>query len=553
MVGAPVREWVRRSFRRVLPVLVAALIAAGCGSAPSRSAAASAEPGGGGTSTPPPSGTAGVVFDYVTLDADPSDPNPINGGVAPSGTNRVGFVRARADSGNNAPRPVSAILVLLGGHTLGGGEFLYLAPELINLADGDLEVWLEDRRCHFLEDDRGLDRAKEIRDPKVAHDYYFGGQPIDGQVFAGFLPGRGRATDFMSEWGLDLELRDIRRILSLVPEAGRRTNLFLGGHSRGVAFAQAYASHLFADGHLGSDDLAGLVLIDGGPKGGGPTSEQEYLDWIRWIRTGVVARYATFPPVVTPFYTLIPILAMAAADDFANPSDPSLGPGGIWPYRGAADLVFRALFLGKNITLTNEAVFGVFVDKQFAAIEILTGNLGTLDGGPVQHLVKRDIPSSEETTYIWVRGSQTVPPEPGDIQALIHTFFAGPTPALEPYYPARVDLDLATAEDAMFRTEGTWRDAYFVQRNDRVDAPVYALATALLSASPDYQNYRDSLAPVRGGNAPRDVTGFHLLAIPEWDHLDPIMARPEMNPFYPDLWAWLQETASGSVQIPAIP
>ena len=65
----------------------------------------------------------------------------------------------------------------------------------------------------------------------------------------------------MRDWGLELALEDLRRVVKRARRGGRK--LILGGHSLGASTAVAYAAWDFR-GHAGYRDLSGLVLIDGG-------------------------------------------------------------------------------------------------------------------------------------------------------------------------------------------------------------------------------------------------------------------------------------------------
>ena len=92
-------------------------------------------------------------------------------------------------------------------------------------------------------------------DPQRAQDYYLG-----------FRYGRvaGEDAKFVADWGLKLQLADLRSVIRLARAGGRR--VILGGHSAGASTAVAYAAWDFR-GRPGYRDLDGLVLIDGGLSG----------------------------------------------------------------------------------------------------------------------------------------------------------------------------------------------------------------------------------------------------------------------------------------------
>lgn len=493
-----------------------------------------------------------AVFEYIILDAAPAPPNPVSGLGTPDQYNKIGFTRVRADTGLLEPREVSAILVLLSGHSLGGNEFFHLARELVEMTEGDVEVWLQERRSHFMEDNHGLQVAEQMHDPNYAHDYYLGGYEVAGKTFGGFKKALGDQTDHMSEWGLKLELADIRQILALVPQQQRSGTVYLGGHSRGVAFAQCYAAHRFDDGHLGNSDLAGLVLIDGGSREDSPPDAETYLEDIDKLRRSKLPRYITFPPVGPPIYIYIEMLAMAAAEGFGDPDDPEMGPDGVWSRRGIISTLFKVLFRGKDIRMTNEALIGMFIDDDFSIVKLLTGHFGSLTGGPMEQDGKRMRPIDEEALYSWVSSEQSDPVEPSDLQFFIQDIFEGPSNGLDRYYPKRLDMDLEVAWYDNYRTIGTWRTEFFDQRNWEVDAPVYALATGLMDEQNLFIGYRDALGPVRGDTRPRTEAGFHMMFQTEWGHMDPVSARREANPFYPDLIWWMQENSTARVSVPEL-
>ena len=534
-------------------LLAAVFLAAGCSSRPSAGNEGDdgAPPAGGGGDDEFP-GEPVPVVEYVNLEADPAPPNPVTGAVTPPELNRIGFLRFRADTGDAPPRPVSAILLLLGGHTIGTNEFLHLGREMVRMSGGNVEVWAQERRSHFLEDNWGVNRAEDLRDPRIAQGYYFHDQEVDGRTFGGFLNPRGPETEMMSEWGLALEYADIHRILSLVPDGARQTAVFLGGHSRGVAFAEGYAAYLFPDGHRGKDDVAGLVLIDGGARGGGPQTAADYLQQIDDMRRGKMVRTFAIPfsAIAAPIYVELEIAAMAAADGLTDPDDPEMGPDGIWT--GGATVLHALLDVasGRKVTVTNAALFGCLMDNQFALFDLLTGQVGYPTGGAIEHGPKRDRLAESGVVYSWLDGDQVDPPESGSIQLLFWGMFEGPSNVFDRYYAMRWDVELDTAGYGRFETEGTWRDAWFNERTSAVDVPVYALETSLLAGTGEFEAYRDLLAPLRGQDRPRTEAGYHHLLVPQWGHLDPCFARREMNPFYPDLLEWLLETSTGTVRVP---
>ena len=72
----------------------------------------------------------------------------------------------------------------------------------------------------------------------------------------------GEDAKFVSEWGLKVQLGDLRRRRQRL-RGRRRREVILGGHSAGASTAVAYAAWDFG-GRPGYREIDGLVLIDGG-------------------------------------------------------------------------------------------------------------------------------------------------------------------------------------------------------------------------------------------------------------------------------------------------
>ena len=96
-------------------------------------------------------------------------------------------------------------------------------------------------------------------DPDQAYSYYLNGGTVDGKTFK---PVAGASVPFVRDWGLKLELDDLRNVVLKARDGGRR-QVILGGHSLGGSTTVAYAAWDF-NGHPGYKDLSGMVLIDGG-------------------------------------------------------------------------------------------------------------------------------------------------------------------------------------------------------------------------------------------------------------------------------------------------
>ena len=76
---------------------------------------------------------------------------------------------------------------------------------------------------------------------------------------------------FERQWGMRVEVEDLRRVVLAAQRRGGR--VVLGGHSLGGSITTAYATWGFG-GKAGARGLAGLVYIDGGSSPTPVTPEQ---------------------------------------------------------------------------------------------------------------------------------------------------------------------------------------------------------------------------------------------------------------------------------------
>jgi pimeloyl-ACP methyl ester carboxylesterase len=487
-----------------------------------------------------------VIGEYLSIEGEPAPPNPVTGLETPPEFNRIQFYRFREKT-NGSARPISKVLILIPGFTVGANSIMYAAKSLVELADGDLEVWVPDHRHHLLEDQWGMDVAEHLRNPNIAIDYYFRNRPILGKTYSGFLKGKEPATDMMSEWGLDIVMKDLRRLIHLIPEENRATSVFLGGHSRGVAFARAFAANEFSDGILGSEEIAGLVFIDGVTRYQPWKSQSSIEKDLNYLRDGSSSRFVALPLLGPSLYVFTEILGMAASRDFAIPGNTELGPDGIFPNKGPFALLTPIAFRGRNITMTNEAFTGFLADNESGLVGIVRAGLGRLDG-PTNRDFLGVYPTDENRTYTWVGYDETDPAEPTDIQDLIPTIYKGPSNVVDRYYSSRLNLDLIIADQG--ETAGTWREEYFRMYTSQIDAPVIAIVTRIIAGTDRSEQYRNKLAPVRGQDLPRDEFGYEIIRRPDWDHVDPIYAKAENNEFFHRLIEWMDEFSSGEICAP---
>ncbi|MCL4234772.1 MAG: hypothetical protein KJ042_09655 [Deltaproteobacteria bacterium] len=488
---------------------------------------------------------ARVERDYVLVPGEPAPPNPLTGATTPDEFNVIPLFRFRMATPDGEPAPARAIVIIQAGYVAGANQMFHIARSLVELSNGEVEVWVPDRRHSLLEDHFGMDLAEARRDPWIAYRYYILGEEVEGHSYQD-VDAWGPETDMMSEWGLDLWMKDMRRLVHLVPEDSRRTNVFIAGDSRGVAFAQAFAAYEFEDGALGGDEIAGLILWDGAVRPDPNIDETTYPQSVAMIRAGAMRRTEPMDSASTWF---MEVFGMAASERFGDPADPALGPEGFFPDYAAFESIYWMLMRGRPITLTNEAFFGVVLDSDYLPYPKFMGHLGRLIGGPIREGLLGDVPTDTNAVYRWLRHDECDPPELVDIQELTRMLWEGPSNFTDLHYSARLDLDLQAA--APFESEGTWVYDYFQLHTSLVDAPVFALVSLNYHGEGIMEAYRDALPPVRGSALPRSETGFVLIDYPQWSHLDAIAVEEDRNPVYPKLLAWLRNWSSGEVTVPA--
>ncbi len=492
-----------------------------------------------------PSTSSRIVREYALIPGESAPANPLTGATTPDELNVIPLFRFRKATPDGEPASARAIVIIQAGYVAGANQMFHIARSLVELSDGEVEVWVPDKRHTLLEDQFAMDLAESRRDPWLAYRYYILGEEVEGHTYHD-LDTWGPESDMMSEWGLDLWMKDMRRLVHLVPEDSRRTNVFIAGDSRGVAFAQAFAAYEFDDGAMGGDEIAGLILWDGAVRPDPNIDETTYPQAVEMIRAGTMRRTEPMDAASTWF---MEVFGMAATQGFGDPNDPALGPEGFFPDYAAFESIYWMLMRGRPITLTNEAFFGVVLDSDYLPYPKFMGHLGRLTGGPIREGLLGDVPTDVDAIYRWQRFDVCDPPELVDIQQLTRMLWEGPSNFTDLHYSARLDLDLQAA--APFESEGTWVHDYFQLSTSLVDAPVFALVSLNYHGEGIMEAYRDALPPVRGHAEGRDEIGFVLIDYPQWSHLDAIAVEEDRNPVYPKLLAWLRNWSSGDVTVPA--
>ncbi|HEX6583789.1 MAG TPA: hypothetical protein VF056_09300 [Thermoleophilaceae bacterium] len=386
------------------------------------------------------------------------------------------------------PAGARNVLVLVPGTNGGAGSMSLVARDIVRRVPRT-QVWIIDRRQQALEDTSVF--ASD--DPQRAQDYYMGFQyrRVDGSE-----------AKFAADWGLKLQLNDLRSVISRARAGGRR--VLLGGHSAGASTAVAYAAWDFG-GRPGYRDLDGLVLIDGGLLGSFASADlarakRELAD----IRTGKVFLdlLGTGLPEINGIFAQVGALWASK-----RPDDPSV----LQEYPLLPDI------LKPPFRVTNEAQFGYAFDagtspSALALIHIRAGRLA--DSGDPRG---------------WEDGEVT------PVQRHARAFAADRPNATEWYYPRRLLLDFDAASP-MRQTPAARYLGLRLMHGSEIDLPLYAFSTDLTSG----RVARGARRLVQRSQIRRSVIVDDRGA----SHLDPLSAAPSRNRFLRSVVSFLKRATA---------
>ena len=242
------------------------------------------------------------------------------------------------------PQRAPNILVLNPGTSASAAYFAPLAKDIVRRAKG-WQVWSVERRENLLEDHSMLNRAKRGQATgQRLFDYYLG-WITDSSVTSHFKFIPDADVAYARQWGMRVEIEDLRRVVKAAERAGRR--VVLGGHSLGGTITTAYATWNFG-GRPGARGLSGLVFIDGG-SGPTPISEAEAQQRLSDF-ANAPSPWLTFGGIQAPFAGLFN--STGALGTLLDPDSPSLGQA--WPLLPAD--------LKPPIPVTNRAQYGYALD-----------------------------------------------------------------------------------------------------------------------------------------------------------------------------------------------
>jgi hypothetical protein len=385
------------------------------------------------------------------------------------------------------PKNARSVLVLVPGTNGGAGGIVPVARDIVRRVRST-QVWIVDRRQQAFEDTSVF----VTRDPGQAQDYYLGFQ---------YQRVAGTDARYVADWGLKLQLNDLRSVIRRAGARGRQ--VFLGGHSAGASTAVAYAAWDFR-GRPGHRDLDGLVLIDGGLLGSFRSANlARARRELRDIRSGKV--FLDLLGLGLPEINGI-FAQVGALWAYERPDEPSV----------LQDYALLPDFLKPPMRVTNEAQFGYAFDATTspAALSLIHIRAGRLaDSGDPRG---------------WQDGELT------PIRRHARAYAADRPNATEWYYPRRLLLDFDAAS-SLRQTPAARFLGLRLRHGRDIDVPVYAYSTDLTEGRVARGARR--LARIA------DVPHSRVVDDRRASHLDPLSAAPRTNRFLKTVVPFLKRLA----------
>jgi pimeloyl-ACP methyl ester carboxylesterase len=417
-------------------------------------------------------GPAAAAERYVTMKGAP--------GAGPAKYDRVWVQKL-------GPARARRVLVLVPGALGGAGVITPVARHIVRRVPG-LAIWIVDRRQQAFEDTPVFER----RDRRAALDYYAGLR---------YRSVKGEDARFVSDWGLRLQLEDLRRVVRRAAAGGRQ--VILGGHSAGASTAVAYAAWDFA-GKPGHRELNGLVLIDGGLLGSfDEASAKRARRELAEIRAGSVFLDVLgfdIPEIAGIFTQLGALYAQQRPNQRSALQRLPLIPEALKP----------------PFPVTNEAQLGYVFDEttspdDFATFQVSSGRLAR-SGEPRP----------------WRDGELT------PIRRLARAYAGNRPNALEWYYPRRLLLDIDAANDLRMNAAARFLGLRLMHGRE-IDLPLYAYSTVLTRGRVARGARR--LARMSCIDEPSVVDDRAA------SHLDPLLGAPARNDFLRTVVPFLRRLA----------
>jgi hypothetical protein len=254
----------------------------------------------------------------------------------PAKYDKVGVLKVGPSGARN-------VLILNPGTSASASYFVPLAKDVVARAKG-WQVWAVERRENLLEDHSMFNRAKAGKaTPAQVFDYYLR-YLTDPSITDHFQSIPTEKVAFARDWGMRVEVEDIRRVVKAAKRLGGR--VAMGGHSLGGSITTAYATWNF-HGKPGASDLWGLVYIDGGSSPT-PVSPDAARASLQTLSTSTP--WLTFGGIPAPLAGLFN--TSGALSVLTAPDEPSIGWS--WPALPAN--------LKPPVEPTNEGQYGYALD-----------------------------------------------------------------------------------------------------------------------------------------------------------------------------------------------
>jgi hypothetical protein len=295
----------------------------------------------------------------------------------PDNLDRVGILKV-------GPKKARNVLVLNPGTSASAAYFKPLASFIVKQVNG-WQVWAVERRENQLEAQSVFDQAKEgVVSTKRMYDYYLGwmyDHYLDFITDPTLADHFERIPDddvaFARGWGLNVAIEDLRRVVQGAKEEGEEKGkrvggkVVLGGHSLGSSITTAYATWEF-NGRPRTDELAGLVFIDGGSDPTPQVSEQEATQQLQDLEAG--SPWLSFGGIPTPLWGLLNTVGSTGTQ---------LDPNGVGELQTS---LLLSSDLKPPLLATNQAMYGYALDAETSPPTLVSAqaHLGHLaaSGGP---------------------------------------------------------------------------------------------------------------------------------------------------------------------------
>jgi pimeloyl-ACP methyl ester carboxylesterase len=394
------------------------------------------------------------------------------------------------------PRKAKNVLVLVPGTSGGAAYFRPVARDIVAGLPG-WKTWSVDRRENLLEDHSVLGPVVARERPAGDAFRYYLESITDSSITPRFTP----VTDasYAREWGMSVAVRDLRNVIKEARRGGR--NVVLAGHSLGATIAIAYATWDFG-GRAGANDLAGLVLIDGG-SGGAPIGRSEAREELQLL--GGESPFLDLSGFGLPWAIGV-LNAVGSTLAVQEPDGPAVLAA--WP------------FLPANLRLpvagTNAAGYGYAIDNDtspanLALVHMHIGGLAAA-GDP------RGWADGELGTV--ARAAEMF----SGIEEIDGTAW---------YHPRRLSLDgQAVAGGVRNRAQGLL--GVRAIHGDDLELPIYAIETSLGAG----RVLKGARALARRSHVKATLVDRHAT----YDHLDPLSAVRDKNAFVKTVIPFLRRT-----------